>query len=88
MSIRILTQAVAVPGPQVVRRRRWVKPHQPVERVRPEPAHRGAARAIAWPGSSRSGWLARFQDDRDLTGLKVAVVGLVIVIVMLLEVPW
>jgi len=40
------------------------------------------------PWVKRSGWFARFEDDRDLTGLKVAIVGFVIVIVMLLEVPW
>jgi hypothetical protein len=99
MSVRIVTHAVAIPLPQVVRRRRWVKYHQPVERVRlprasvnesrgPEPARRGPAKVSAWPGPSRSGGFARFEDDRDLTGLKVAIVGLVIVIVMLLEVPW
>jgi hypothetical protein len=104
MSMRIVTHAVALPGP---RRRRTnvraqmaqpvglsrsglygVKHHQPVERVCPEPARRGPARVIAWPGPARSGWFARFQDDRDLIGMKAAIVGLTILIVMMLEVPW
>lgn len=74
--VRIVTRAVPVPGTQVARRRRWVKHQQPGGRV------------VSWPGRERLGWGARFRDDRDLTGLKLALVGTVLLIVMALEVPW
>lgn len=33
-------------------------------------------------------WLARFHDDRELTAIKAALIGVAVLIAMALEVPW
>ncbi len=61
---------------RVAPHRRWVKYPQP------------GASVIAWPGRIHRSWWARFSDDRELAGLKLAVIAAVVLIVMALEVPW
>lgn len=75
MSVRVVVQAVAIPAGRVAPRRRWVKHRQP------------GARELARSGSARLRWWARFQDDRDLVGVKLALVCAMLLIVMALEVP-
>lgn len=100
MSVRLVAHAVAVPGARVAVRRRWVKPRTNLTAKMVRSAglypsglygvkHRQPSeRRVVWPGRSRQGWWSRFADDRDLTGMKLALVGVLLLIVMALEVPW
>ncbi len=80
--VRVVTRSVVLPRSRVARRRRsgrlhlsgvnGVKHRQPVARARP----------------STAGWMARFENDRELIAVKVALVGAAVLIAMALEVPW
>lgn len=94
---RVVTHSMVLPRSRAGRRRlrlsgsNGVKHRQPVERARLSTAGSGSIprRGIpAWPGVTRSGWLARFDDDRDLTAIKAALIGVAVLIAMALEVPW
>ena len=52
-----------------------------VKHRQPEP------RGRSWAGNTRPRWWARFQDDRELVGAKLALVCAMLLIVMALEVP-
>lgn len=86
---RVVTHSVVLPRSRTGRRRlrlsrsNGVKHRQPVGRA--STARLGIP---VWPGQIRSGWIARFDDDRDLTAIKVALIGIAVLIAMALEVPW
>ncbi|HEY3249405.1 MAG TPA: hypothetical protein VGK88_14090 [bacterium] len=61
---------------RVAPHRRWAKYPQP------------DAQVIAWPSRRARTWWARFADDRELAGLKLIIVGILVLAVMMLEVPW
>lgn len=73
---RVVTQSVVLPRPHTSRRRLRLSGSDGVKQR--QPVERGSA----------AGWIARFDNDRDLTAIKVALIGAAVLIAMALEVPW